>query len=50
MVIKRSKAGRNFLLCTNQECKHIANIPKKKAGAGDGEDEGNEAPEEQQAG
>lgn len=50
MVIKRSKAGRNFLLCTNQECKHIANIPKKKANAGDGEDEANEAPEEQQAG
>lgn len=50
MVIKRSKAGRNFLLCTNQECKHIANIPKKKAAGADGEDEGNEAPEEQQAG
>ncbi|HEY9723813.1 MAG TPA: type I DNA topoisomerase [Oscillatoriaceae cyanobacterium] len=35
MVIKRSKAGRTFMLCTNAECKHIANMPKKKADAGE---------------
>jgi DNA topoisomerase-1 len=38
MVIKRSKAGRSFMLCTNQECKHIMNVPKKKAS--EGQDDG----------
>lgn len=51
MVIKRSKAGRNFMLCTNLECKHIANIPKKKKDGEDGENDTPETPEtEQQAG
>jgi DNA topoisomerase-1 len=51
MVLKRSKAGRNFLLCTNAECKHIANVPRKKADGKEDNDndqeEGveNEAPE-----
>jgi DNA topoisomerase-1 len=51
MVIKRSKAGRNFMLCTNLECKHIANIPKKKKDGDEGENDLPETPEtEQQAG
>ncbi len=29
MVVKRSKAGRSFLLCKNEECKNIQNVPKK---------------------
>ncbi|HEY9856183.1 MAG TPA: type I DNA topoisomerase [Stenomitos sp.] len=31
MVVKRSKAGRSFLLCKNEECKNIQNLPKKAA-------------------
>lgn len=38
MVLKRSKAGRSFMLCTNQECKHIMNPPKKKAEGAEGEE------------
>ncbi len=34
MVIKRSKAGRSFLLCTNADCKNIQNLPKKSAKGG----------------
>lgn len=37
MAIKRSKAGRSFLLCSNAECKHIQNLSRKKAA---GKDEG----------
>jgi DNA topoisomerase-1 len=33
-VIKRAKNGREFVLCTNLECKAISNVPKKKAAAG----------------
>ncbi len=48
MVIKRSKAGRSFLLCSNVDCKNIQNLPKKSAssdGKGDSEAEesGNDA-------
>lgn len=50
MVIKRSKAGRNFMLCTNLECKHIANIPKKKKDGDEGENDAPETNEEAQAG
>jgi DNA topoisomerase-1 len=45
MVIKRSKAGRSFMLCTNQECKHIMNVPKKKASEGKEGEEGEGTPE-----
>lgn len=45
MVIKRSKAGRSFMLCTNQECKHIMNVPKKKASDGKEGEEGEGTPE-----
>ncbi len=45
MVIKRSKAGRSFLLCTNADCKNIQNLPKKAASADGkgGSEEGSES-------
>ena len=50
-VLKKSKAGRSFLLCTNPECKHIMNPPRKSAagaqsGGGDESDEASSAPRE----
>ncbi|HEY9898421.1 MAG TPA: type I DNA topoisomerase [Pantanalinema sp.] len=49
MALKRSKAGRSFLLCKNEECKNIQNVPKKSASAdGKGEGEGEEAVKEPQ--
>jgi DNA topoisomerase-1 len=43
-VLKKTKVGRSFLLCTNAECKHIMNPPRKSAaGAAAGSEEGDEA-------
>jgi len=38
MVIKRSKAGRSFLLCKNEDCKNIQNLPKKAAAKEEGQE------------
>ncbi|MNX89997.1 DNA topoisomerase 1 [compost metagenome] len=49
MALKRSKAGRSFLLCKNEECKNIQNVPKKAASAdGKGEAEGEDVAKEAQ--